>query len=116
MSWWAFKPQIKYSTTFDIKLCSGRQCYRWLVVQFLVANVNVSDDGQPYVNNVYKLSNDNVWNGKYEHRVFYPKLVVSPSSSAGEFSFSEGFPVLFSTHPAFYQSRLNILKVWSIFH
>jgi|SRR3989344_1180160 len=37
-----------------------------------VANVNVNG-GQPNAN-VYKFSNDNIWNANYEHHVFTPKL------------------------------------------
>jgi hypothetical protein len=42
---------------------------------FFVANVNVND--RKLDANVNRFSNDNVWNGKYRHRIVVPKLLVS---------------------------------------
>ena len=71
MSWWAFKPKIKYSTTFDIKLCSGRQCHRGFIAQFFVANAN--DNDRRLKANVNKFSNDNVWNSENRNRIVVPR-------------------------------------------
>ena len=35
-------------------------------------------DGQPYVSSVYELSGGGTWGAEYQHRIFSPKLVVSP--------------------------------------
>jgi len=105
----AFKPHIQYSTTSGM-LRLGRQCLRWLTVQFFVANVN-ANDGKLKAN-VNKFSNDNVWNAKYENRIVVPETQCFSFIYLEEFSFR----VLSSILRACGLFHLIVLKVRCIFH
>lgn len=112
VSWWASMPKIKYSTVFDIKLGSGWQCNRRLIVQFFVANVNAN--GGELKANVNKFLNDNVWNGENQHRVVFLETQRFSSTVVEEFSFVIYFQVLFSSPQASCQFHLVSPKVQSI--